>query len=111
MSLVSLSLSVEQITGSISVMRLDGTVMADADMAMAEAVEHAASEGAKSIVLDLSRVSGIDSGGASALVKLWVLSKRHRMSLSAIEPDRRTREILELTQLAGVVPLFDDLNQ
>jgi len=111
MSQVTLSLSVEQITGSVAVMRLEGTVMADAEMAMAEALEHAAGEGTRSMVLDLSRVSGIDSGGASALVKLWVLSKSHRMGLSAIGLDRRTREILELTQLAGVMSLFDDLNQ
>jgi len=111
MSQVTLSLSVEQITGLVSVMRLEGTVMADAEMAMAEALEHAAGEGTRSMVLDLSRVSGIDSGGASALVKLWVLSKSHRMGLSAIGLDRRTREILELTQLAGVMSLFDDLNQ
>ncbi len=111
MTQVTLSLSVEQITGLVSVMRLEGTVMADAEMAMAEALEHAAGEGTRSMVLDLSRVSGIDSGGASALVKLWVLSKSRRMSLSAIGLDRRTREILELTQLAGVMPLFDDLNQ
>ena len=111
MSQVTLSLSVEQITGSVAVMGLEGTVMADAEMAMAEALERAAGEGTRSIVLDLSKVSGIDSGGASALVKLWVLSKSHRMSLSAIGLDRRTKEIVELTQLAEVMPLFDDLNQ
>jgi anti-anti-sigma factor len=111
MGQVTLSLSVEQITGSVSVMALEGTVMADADVAMAEALEHAAGEGTRSIILDLSRVSGIDSGGASALVKLWVVSESRRMSLLAIGLDRRTREILELTQLAGVMPLFDDLNQ
>ena len=111
MSQVTLGLSVEQITGSVAVMRLEGTVMADAETAMSEALEHAAGEGTRSVVLDFSRVSGIDSGGASALLKLWVLSKSHRMSLSAVGLDRRTKEILELTQLAGVMLLFDDLNQ
>ncbi len=111
MGQVSLSLSIEQVTGSVAVMGLEGTVVADAEAAMAEALEQAAAEGARSIVLDFSRVSGIDSGGASALVKLWALSKSRRMSLSAIGLDGRTREILDLTQLAGVMPLFDDLSQ
>jgi len=82
--------------------------MADAETAMSEALEHAAGEGTRSVVLDFSRVSGIGQRGASALVKLWVLSKSHRMSLSAVGLDRRTKEILELTQLAGVMLLFDD---
>ena len=111
MGQVSLSLSVEQVTGSVAVMGLEGTVVANAEAAMAKALEQAAADGARSIVLDFTRASGIDSGGASALVKLWALSKSRRMSLSAIGLDGRTREILDLTQLAGVMPLFDDLPQ
>jgi len=111
MGQVSLSLSVEQVTGSVAVMGLEGMVMADAEAVMAEALEHAAGKGAQSIVLDFSGVSGIDSGGASALVKLWALSKSRRMRLSAVGLDRGTREIFDLTQLAGVIHLFDDLPQ
>ena len=111
MGQVSLSLSVEQVTGSVAVMGLEGTVVADAEAAMAEALEQATADGARSIVLDFSRVSGIDSGGASVLVKLWALSKSRRMSLSAIGLDGRTREILDLTQLTAVMPVFDDLPQ
>jgi len=77
--------------------------MADAETAMSEALEHAAGEGTRSVVLDFSRVSGSTAGAPAQLVKLWVLSKSHRMSLSAVGLDRRTKEILELTQLAGVM--------
>lgn len=111
MSQVTLNVSVDQITGSVAVMGLEGTVMADGEAALSEALEHAAGEGARSIVLDFSKIAGIDSGGASALVELWVLSKSRRISLSAIGLDARTKEILDLTQLAGVIPLFDDLPQ
>ena len=111
MSQVSLSLSVQNVIGSVAVVALDGVVAAEAEAAMVEALEYAASKGARSVVLDFSRVSGIDSGGASALVKLWALSKSRRMSLSAAGPDGGIKEILHLTQLAIVMPCFDDLSQ
>lgn len=111
MGQLSLNVSVDQITGSVAVMGLEGTVMADGETPLSGALEHAAGEGARSIVLDLSKVVGIDSGGASVLVKLWVLSKSRRIGLSAIGLDARTREIFDLTQLAGVMPLYDDLTR
>jgi len=111
MSQVSLSLSVQNVGASVAVMALDGIVMAEADGALTEAMEHAASKGARSVVLDFSSVSGIDSGGASALVKLCAWAKSRRMNLSAAGPDGGIKEILDLTQLARVMPSFYDLFQ
>ncbi len=111
MGQVSLSVSIQNISGSVAVMALDGVVAAEAEAAMVEALEHAASKGARSVVLDFSRVSGIDSGGASTLVKLWALAKSRRMNLSAAGLDAGIKEILDLTQLARVMPAFDDLSQ
>jgi anti-anti-sigma factor len=111
MGQVSLSMSVQIIGGSVAVMALDGIVMAEAEGVMAEALEHAAGKGAQSVVLDFSRVSGIDSGGASTLVKLWALAKSRRIDLSAAGLDAGIKEILDLTQLARVMPSFADLSQ
>jgi anti-anti-sigma factor len=109
MGQVSLSLSVAIVNGSVAVMALEGVVSADSEAAMTEALEHAAGKGARSAILDLSEVSGIDSGGASVLVKFWALSKRRRIAVSAAGPEDGIREILVLTQLAEVIPLFEDL--
>ena len=76
-----------QVSLSVSIQRsadrwrswFEGMVMAEAEAVMTEALEHAASKGARSVVLDFSSVSGIDSGGASTLVKLWALAKSRRM--------------------------------
>lgn len=103
----SLHLGVEQISGAAAVITLEGAVTAEAEAALAEAMEHAAGRGARSLLVDLSRVPGIDSGGASALVKLWATAKRRGIRLFAAAPDAGIREILELTQLAEAVPVFD----
>ncbi len=108
MGQVSLHLSIQQISGPAALMALEGAVTAEAEAAMLEAMEHAAGQGARSVVVDLSRVSGIDSGGASVLVKLWTASKSRRINLLAAAPDPGIREILDLTQLSEVMPVFDD---
>jgi anti-anti-sigma regulatory factor len=111
MAHIILSVNVKAVTEPVSVISLEGIITAAADTTMAEALEQAGSSGAQHIVLDFSGVSGIDSGGASALVKLWVLSMSRRISLSAAAMDGGLREIADLTQLAGVMPSFDDLSQ
>lgn len=111
MGQVSLSLNVRIVGGSVAVMTLDGVLMADAEAAMVECLDHAAGKGARTVVIDFSRVSGIDSGGASALVKLCELAKRHRIGLFGAGPDVGIKEILVLTQLVGTIRCFEDLQQ
>ena len=103
----SLRLGVQQISGAAALVTLEGAVTAEAEAALVEAMEHAAGRGARSLLFDLSRVPGIDSGGASALVKLWATAKRRGVRLFAAAPDAGIREILELTQLSEAVPVFD----
>ncbi len=106
---VTLHLSVRQIGTKAALMPLEGVVTAEAESALLGALEHAAGQGTRSIALDLSGVTGIDSGGASVLVKLWVASKSRRVRLAVAAPEAAIREILELTQLAEVMPVFEDL--
>ena len=107
MGQTNLHLGVQQISGAAAVVTLEGAVTAEAEAALVEAMEHAAGRGARSLLLDLSRVPGIDSGGASALVKLWAVSKRRGVRLFAAAPDASLQEILELTQLSEAMPVFD----
>ena len=111
MSQVSLSLDVLQISESVAVLALNGVITAAAEAAMMEALDQAISKGTRSIILDFPGVSGIDSGGASVLVKLWALSQSGGMSLAASGVDGGTREILGLIQLAAVMPIFEDVSQ
>ena len=104
---VSLSLSFSQISGSVAVIALEGIVTADAETAMTEALEHAASKAARSIVLDFSLVSGMDSGGASILVKFWVSSRSRHMSLMAAGLRSELRDVFRLTGLERVMSTHD----
>jgi anti-anti-sigma factor len=107
MSQVSLSLSVLQVSESVAVMALEGVITAAAEAAMIEALEHAGSKGTRSIILDFAGVSGLDSGGASVLVKFYISSKRHQVELAAAGPKSDIKDVFRLTGLEEVMSVHD----
>jgi anti-anti-sigma factor len=58
--------------------------------------------GSKRIVLDLTDVTYLDSSGLGALVGLYVSAKRGGSTLKLIHLSERVKELLRLTQLAGI---------
>jgi anti-anti-sigma factor len=107
MSQVSLSLDVLQINESVAVVALNGVITAAAETAMMEALEDADGKGARSIILDFTGVSGMDSGGASVLVKLYISAKSRQMGLAAAGLKSELRDVLRLTGLEEVMPAHD----
>jgi anti-anti-sigma factor len=107
MSQVSLSLDVLQVSESVAVVALEGVITAAAETAMMEALEHAGNKGTRSIILDFAGVSGMDSGGASVLVKLYVSSKGRQMGLAAAGLRSELRDVFRLTGLGEVMCTHD----
>jgi anti-anti-sigma factor len=58
--------------------------------------------GSTRIVLDLTDVAYLDSSGLGALVGLYVSAKRGGSSLKLIHLSDRVKELLKMTQLAGI---------
>ena len=107
MSQVSLSLDVLQINESVAVVVLNGVITAAAETAMMEALEHAGSQGTRSIILDFAGVSGMDSGGGSVLVKLYISAKSRQMGLTAAGLKSELKDVFRLTGLEEVMPAHD----
>jgi len=59
----------------------------------------------KTIVLDLSKVTYMDSSGLGALVRVWVSAKREGCELKLVSLGQRVRELLHLTGLEKVLAL------
>jgi len=53
----------------------------------------------KTIVLDLSKVTYMDSSGLGALVSVWVSAKRNGCQLKLVSISQRVKELLHLTNL------------
>ena len=57
----------------------------------------------KPIVLDLSKVTYMDSSGLGALVSLWASAKKGSCELKLVSLGQRVRELLRLTGLEQVL--------
>jgi anti-anti-sigma factor len=108
MQQAGLAVSLWQINESVAVIQMEGTVTAAAEDAMVGVLERALGNGARSVVLDFSAVSGLDSGGVSLLVKLHVAAGRRRATLAAAGPSASVKDIFELTGLEEAMPAYEN---
>ena len=63
--------------------------------------------GATQLVLNLERVSYIDSAGLGAMVEAFSMARHKAVRLKLLNPTERTRHLLEITGLARIVETFD----
>ena len=61
----------------------------------------------RSLVVNLARVSFIDSTGTGVLVGIWHRVRATSASLALAAPSRQARNVLDLTGLASVLPVYD----
>lgn len=63
-------------------------------------------DGHKSVLLDLSGVSFVDSSGLGALVSGYNSMKKRGGSVALVAVPGRIRELLELSRLTSVFPIY-----
>lgn len=86
--------------GKVTVLDLNGKItIGKGDLILREAVDNALKEGKSRILLNLEKVSYMDSAGIGELVACFkrVVEKKGVMKL--FNPEGRVRDLLELTKL------------
>ena len=63
--------------------------------------------GATQLVLNLERVSYIDSAGLGVIIEAFTAARNKAVRLTLLNPTERTRHLLEITGLARMVETFD----
>ena len=91
--------------GPVSVVDIKGDVTAGSEDVLMSAYD--ASTDAKSIVLNFSELSYMNSGGIGLLVTLLVRANRHSQQLMAFGLSDHYRQIFELTRLDEAVGIHD----
>lgn len=64
---------------------------------------------AKSLVVDLSQVSYIDSSGIAALVEGFQMARARGVRFGLVAPSAEVTSVLELARLDRVFPIYPDL--
>jgi anti-sigma B factor antagonist len=62
------------------------------------------------VLIDLSRVSRIDSAGLGMLMRCYTHTVRKAGALKLVHPAAQVKRVLSMTRIDSVVPTFDDEN-
>jgi anti-anti-sigma factor len=92
----------------VAVIDLSGNIDATAESELTRAYTEATQNGAKSIVLNFTRVGYINSTGIALIVGLMAGARKDGLTMAACGLSDHYKEIFEITRLADFMPLFAD---
>src|SRR5689334_6085136 len=96
--------------GGIPILDVAGPFVAWADpdrTLLRSAISRLISEGRVSVLVHLSRMTDIDAQGLGELAWGWATLRRSAGQMALIAPRRLVRELLMLTKLDTIMPIYD----
>ncbi len=95
--------------GKVTVVDLSGKItIGDGDIKLREAVNGLLEEGRKSILLNMSGVSYMDSAGIGELVACYKRATEKGATLKLLNPTGKVQDLLVLTKLQEIFEIFRD---
>jgi len=95
--------------GHVSVVDLSGKItIGEGDVALRNAVQELLDNGNSHILLNLEKVSYMDSAGIGELVACYKRSKEKEGSVKLLNPSGKVYDLLSLTKLEEVFDTFTD---
>ncbi|HEU4402895.1 MAG TPA: STAS domain-containing protein [Candidatus Polarisedimenticolia bacterium] len=95
--------------GKVTVVDLSGKItIGEGDIRLRDAVNALLDEGRKSIVLNLSGVSYMDSAGIGELVACYKRAAEKGATLKLLNPSGKVQDLLILTRLQEIFDIFRD---
>ena len=106
-----LKITVRQASG-VSIIDLEGRLVIgpDAD-ALKQRLDELSSQGARHILVNLAKVSQLDSSGICSLLHGYTMMKQQGGSFKMLHPAGHAREVLEVMRLIEIIPTLDDEKQ
>jgi anti-sigma B factor antagonist len=95
--------------GQVHVIVLDGRMsIGEGDSEAGDAIRSAVAAGERKILLDMRRVSVLDSSGVGELVSAYTSANRRGGTIKLCGLAPRVGEVLKSTRLVGIFDIFDD---
>lgn len=104
----AITTSVRQISPTVSVIDIGGSVTRAADQALTNAYHEASAEKTRAIVLNFSNLEYMNSSGIGLLVTLLVRANRQNQQLYACGLSDHYRDIFSLTRLDEAIHIEPD---
>ena len=98
----------ERVVGSVTILDLEGKlVLGDGDTLLKDKIHSLVFQGRRNIVLNLGRVSYMDSSGLGALVASFVTAKNDGGQVKLLNLTSRLQDLLAIAKLLTVFETFD----
>lgn len=105
-----MSLAIEEsIREDIVILALGGQLTFHESDAFFERIQALGAAGRSKVVLDLRNVAHVDSAGLGAMLGGYTSLTKHGGTLKLLNPNKRTVELLMMTQLNTLLEVFDEL--
>jgi len=97
----------ERRVGDVTILELDGRlVLEEGEIPLRDCVDRLVAEGHTKIVLDLRRVTRLDSAGIGMVVCKYMTALRRGGALKLLQPTMKAEELLHITRLSTVFEVF-----
>jgi len=95
--------------GEVTLIDLNGKItIGEGDVILREAIEKVLKTGATKILLNLSKISYMDSAGIGELVACYKRSREKGGELKLLNPSGKVADLLQLTKLEEIFETFRD---
>jgi anti-sigma B factor antagonist len=98
-----------QVRDGVCILRLQGRFVTGSDATLFSAQNSLLEAGISKAIIDLSEVPYIDSTGLAFVVELHKSLAARGGQLFLAGANERVREVLEMTRIGVIVPLFEDV--
>jgi anti-sigma B factor antagonist len=101
----------ERAIGDVSILDISGRMVLSeraSDSLFRNTIDDLLSIGRRQLVVNLSRVSQVDTSGLTALVTAHLTASKSGGAIKLVSPTRRVRDLLGVTRLNTLFEVFDD---
>jgi anti-sigma B factor antagonist len=96
-------------SSDVNIIDLDGRLIIGPESeALAEKLRELSRQGARKILVNLAKVTQLDSSGICSLLQGYTAMKQAGGSFKLMHPGGHTREVLEVMRLTETIPTLDD---
>ena len=95
--------------GDVTILDLEGKLtIGKGDVALRDALLEEINAGGKSVLINLDKVTTIDSSGLGELIRCKVTATSSQAEVKLLHVNIKARKLLTMAQLVGVFEMFDD---
>ncbi len=95
--------------GDVTILDLDGKLtIGKGDVVLRDALLEVINEGGKNVIINLDKVTTIDSSGLGELIRCRVTATSSEAAIKLLHVNIKARKLLTMAQLVGVFEMFDD---